>query len=574
MSHFGATQSRRNFLVGGAAVGLSVPLFGCSTTIKASCASATPTVLAGADVQAAWARPERYFDAHTHFFNACDVHVAGYLSQSLARSIPQALVPIVRAIAPIAQTFSQAKALTPADEYRELCDLRLGEIGTLATDTKLDGTIEARRESVATELYKEILRSAPGFPLQVNRSFEQVPSEDLKELGDTPLKFSQGYILDALRNGGAIRERSGRVRSLGFEALSAPTMDALSIKGVIAFVGHMLVPRHHNLRTYIREYAVNSPGLPLSGCFAAMVDFNHWLGEPREASRMEDQVLLHEKLSLLSGGFMMPLVGYNPYVDIKKPPRASLEVVKDAIENHGCVGVKIYPPMGFHPYGNELLPYGSDKDRPSAEELDKRLLALYELCQELEVPVMAHANHSMGRDAFHDKLAGPAGWRALRDSAPSIKKLRVNAGHFGGSKAEGDGDWTEGFVRLMSERGSLEVYGDLGHWDDFLDDEESQANLGKLLATPLQSGGTAADRVMYGTDWFMLSRVPGWQKYGEKMRNIMLKISKANADKVLGGNALRCFGLEPGSTSQNLKRLRDFHAKNSPGGSGPGWMKS
>lgn len=573
MNYFGDSQNRRAFLLGSAAAGLSVPLFGCSTTIKTSCAANTATVLAGKEVQEAWAKPERYFDAHTHFFNANDVHVKGYLEKSIAHTLEEPLRSIVIELAPLAQTFSQAVALKPADEYRVLCDLKVGDIGTLAVDNPLDTAIDVARVALAESLYKEILRTGSVIPALVNKAAERVSREDLNRLDGMPLKFSQDYVLDALRNGGALRDSIGRLRSRGVRPLSVQAMEAISIKGLFAFVGHMLSPRHHNLITFIREYAVNSPSLPLSGCFAAMVDFNYWLGGPSESSSMWDQVLLHEKLALLSGGFLMPLVGYNPWVDIEKPPHASLDLVRDAIENHGCVGVKIYPAMGFYPYGNNAT-YASDLPRPSPEETDKRLLALYELCQELEVPVMAHANHSMGRDHGHDPLGGPAGWRSLRDNASSITKLSVNAGHFGGSEVKGEGDWTEGFVKLMSERGSLKVYGDLGHWEDFAGNDASQENLRGLLAQPLQSGGTAADRVMYGSDWFMLSRVPGWQEYGEKMSAAIRRIAPSipDAEKILGGNALRCFGLEPGSKSENMKRLRDFHAKNLPGSKGPGWM--
>lgn len=574
MNYFGDGQNRRAFLLGSAAAGLSVPLFGCSTTIKTSCAGNTASVLAGTEVQAAWAKPERYFDAHTHFFNARDVHVRGYLAQSIAHTLPEPLEQLAIYLAPIAQTLSQTIALSPADEYRVLCDLRPGDFGALSADNALDKAIDDARAALAESLFKEILKSGPEIPSLVNRAAEGVPRGDLIRLGDVPMRFSQDYLLDALRNGGSLREPSGRLRPSGFGPLAVQTMGAISIKGMFAFVGHMLSPRHHNLRVFIREYAANSPSLPLSGCFAAMVDFNHWLGDPSESSAMRDQVLLHEKLALLSGGFLMPLVGYNPWVDLKIPPLASLNLVRDAIENHGCVGVKIYPPMGFYPYDNKRLPYDSRKPRPAREDLDKRLLALYELCQELEVPVMAHANHSMGRDHGHDPLGGPAGWRSLRDNASSITKLSVNAGHFGGSEVKGEGDWTEGFVKLMSERGSLKVYGDLGHWEDFAGNDASQENLRGLLAQPLQSGGTAADRVMYGSDWFMLSRVPGWQEYGEKMSAAIRRIAPSipDAENILGGNALRCFGLEPGSKSENMKRLRDFHAKNLPGSKGPGWM--
>ena len=185
----------------------------------------------------------------------------------------------------------------------------------------------------------------------------------------------------------------------------------------------MLVPRHHNLRTYIRRQAEQSPGLLLSGCFFAMVDFNYWLDCTSAASPMRDQVLFQEQLCLLSRGFLMPLVAHNPWVDIKEH-EASLKTVEWAIQEHGCVGVKIYPPMGFFPYGNNKIVFNDpDQSRPNLQELGKRLAALYELCESLEVPVMAHANESNGRNTPEDDIAGPLGWRTADTLLSNVKTL-------------------------------------------------------------------------------------------------------------------------------------------------------
>ena len=47
-----------------------------------------------------------------------------------------------------------------------------------------------------------------------------------------------------------------------------------------------------------------------------MVDFNYWLDCPAKASQMEDQVRIHEQLSVLSRGFFLPAIAYSPWVDI------------------------------------------------------------------------------------------------------------------------------------------------------------------------------------------------------------------------------------------------------------------
>ncbi len=110
------SPSRRVWLLGGSALaGLSAA--GCFSVpplpqiAAGSCSAVLTPFLAAAEVQAAWARPERNFDAHTHFFNARDVPVAGFLAKSGAHSIPSdALRQLVIALAPVAEAHGQPGA--------------------------------------------------------------------------------------------------------------------------------------------------------------------------------------------------------------------------------------------------------------------------------------------------------------------------------------------------------------------------------------------------------------------------------------------------------------------------------
>jgi len=297
---------------------------------------------------------------------------------------------------------------------------------------------------------------------------------------------------------------------------------------------------------------------------------------PSKASNQEDQVRLHSLLSLLSQGFMLPLVPYNPWVDIKEGD-ASIKLVEKAVNDFGCVGVKIYPPMGFYPYNNTELKLPSSEPRPpDLALLDKKLAALYELCDSLGVPVMAHGNDSAGRDAAHDELASSVGWAALRDKGPALKRLYVNAGHFGGALKHNTGDWTDGFVELMKSEGHLRVYGDLGYWDELAaGSPEVKAKLARVLATQLPGAEYVTDRVMYGSDWLMLSQVPGWQSYADSIAAIIrgLYADATTARKVLGENALNCYGLSKTSDRGRLEKLVAFHVQHGSGGS-PGWIQS
>ena len=576
-------RRRRSLMLGGASLaGLSAA--GCCTVpppppqIVAGCNPRPTPFLAGPEVQAAWRGSERYFDAHTHFFNAQDVPVAGFLAKSVAHSITdERLRQFVIALAPLAEVIGKT-AMTAKDEHDALCGrgLQVGQrLKSLAEDTTdLDTEIERQSEERARQLYREIIRREPDIPRLFNQAADQAKSASVSALRNQVDRFSEELVIEAFRDGGGYRlPGTNKLVPQTKGRMSSSEATVASMRGALQFVRFMLSPRHHNLRTYIRRYAEQSPGLPLSGCFASMVDFNYWLDCPDRATNLQDQVRLHEQLAILSGGFLMPLVAYNPWVDIKEDD-AGIKLVKKAVEEHGCVGVKMYPPMGFYPYGNVRIPVETAEPRPDSEALDRKLAALYELCDRLGVPVMAHANESNGRDNAHDVLASPVGWNDLVEKGPSLKRLTVNAGHFGGAHARAQDDWTDGFIRLMARQGGLRVYGDLGYWNELIESAPAQTKLKRALAVGLGAGESVADRVMYGSDWLMLSNEPGWELYAEEVGKVLrgMDSPKGVAAKVLGANALTCFGLSGGSNAEPLRRLVDHHIANG-NAKGPGWLQ-
>ena len=416
----GINKGRRTLLLGSASLA-SLAATGCCTVptplIPGLCADGTSNYLSGAEAAKAWSKPERYFDAHSHFFNAADVPVAGFLSKSVAHSIPDAkLRELVIALAPIAEFIGKTFAPSPKKEIDDLCSAAGGTsvMSLEARSAGLDAAIDARQSEVGSALFEEILRRDTRIPAIVNEAVQQTRGiRPNSILLDRP-GFSREFVQESVRRGSApVDVQSGRIRPMFKGGLVSEEANLASIQNVFQFVGFMLSPRHHNLRTYIKRFSEGSPTLPLSGCFGAMVDFNYWLDCPAKAASMRDQVLLHEQMALLSNGFLMPLVAYNPWVDIQEND-ASVKTVEWAVKEHGCVGVKIYPPMGFHPYGNEDNPLsGSSEPRPNLKTLDEKLAQFFAKCEELDVPVMAHANDSNGRDAPHDKLAGVKGWGLL-----------------------------------------------------------------------------------------------------------------------------------------------------------------
>jgi predicted TIM-barrel fold metal-dependent hydrolase len=270
---------------------------------------------------------------------------------------------------------------------------------------------------------------------------------------------------------------------------------------------------------------------------------------------MLDQVRLHEQLVRLSGGFLLPVVGYNPATDLRENG-AAIAVVNEAITKHGCIGVKIYPPNGYLPFGNKSGKCPVPRNLPpwwDGKKLDDRLKALYELCDRLGVPVMAHANESMGEDDDHDRLAGACGWRELASRQDvALTSLTVNAGHFGGDGSTNK-DWTEQFTALMGTGPRLKLFADLGYWSDLESSEAARQRLRSALNRTLPDGTRVLDRVMYGSDWLMMSQVEGYQRFPATVLRLLRDMGLPSQDvaNVMGRNALACFKLRAGDLNFN-----------------------
>jgi predicted TIM-barrel fold metal-dependent hydrolase len=327
--------------------------------------------------------------------------------------------------------------------------------------------------------------------------------------------------------------------------LSLPRAEGTYAGGTLAFVGYMLSYRWANLRSYYTAFSTHDESIGVDRVLGSLVDFDRWLDCPPRSAH-EDQMRLHARMSQLSGGYMLPLIGYNPWTDVAEDGR-SLKLVKEAVTRHGFVGVKIYPANGFRPWGNTSAQDGFGL--PSHTDINQRLELFWDMCLALDVPVMAHTNESMGMDDAHDALGGPEGWVALLKAYGSQgKSPRVNLGHFGGDTGRKGNDWTDRMAQLMTHTNGTRVFGDLGYWSALRCSvvgvagcEAAVKRLQRVLSLPIGNGETGADRLMYGSDWLMLSREPNWSDYAAELFDTLREHAPHDVDKIFGGNALRCF---------------------------------
>lgn len=535
-------QGRRNILAYAGATAL-LSIGGCCSlrayptdSSMRELPSKVDTRFAPSSIQHRSGGPRVAVDAHAHFFNGTDVSVQGYLSGPIAHGIQdKRLAALMRALAPIADQLVHL-APTAAVEYNDLLD-----------NKKVFGLDAAmmHKTKVADELFKAIKGS-------------EVEVRYREYTGDAKSVLTLELVRQAILG-------RARMRST-VASLSAADNH---VAGLFEFVGHMLSPRWINLHDYVENYSTAAGSFGMDGVLCATVDFDHFLFPPKRSSQ-NDQMQLASLLSLMSGGYMLPLTAYNPWTHVKEGS-AYLDRIAVHVEKLGAVGVKIYPPMGFYPMGNAELPPNPRRDVPSGKDLDSHLTAFFSRCIELGVPVMAHGNESCGVDADADRFGGPAGWEKLIATMGKRSPM-VNIGHFGGASANSSSNWSVDMAKLMALPGGDRIYGDLGYWDALTecknDDGNHCANALLRLNQVLEASPAAGARIMYGSDWFMLSKEVRWDLYPEKMLEALVAardtypgLKKLDIDRLFFENLIACFNLgrQAGAKpAANRERVEDF----------------
>jgi predicted TIM-barrel fold metal-dependent hydrolase len=464
--------------------------------------------------------PTPCIDVHAHFFNASDVPVRDYLKHCIAHDMPRAARKLLEAIAPVAGALAEL-APTARAELNGL-RLQLKSMDVLPTadrQAQIDREAEAELKRVSKGL-EGLLRGSK-FEYQY-RELKRGESSAGDAAGDFELTSER--IEQAARAGASPRGHAAA------QADARPPGNHPD--GVVAFIVCMCSLRWTNLRRFQKAYTTDTNAFGIDTVLGALVDFDHWLDCP-PLSPHEDQIELHAVLSQLSGGYLRPLLAYNPKTDVLQSG-LSLRRMLDSYQRSEFVGVKIYPPNGFKLAGN------------SDARLDTALKAFFDACASNDIPVMAHSSESMGRNDSYDGYGGPAGWaKLLAQYSRAAKVPIVNVAHFGGTAPDEspNNKWSTEFAQLMSTSGGARLYGDIGFWDElqFCTEEPGKcaAAVNRLEEAVKLNGGLAAERIMYGSDWLMLSRMKYWPEYPQRLAAALE--GRLPLEKLFGQNALRCF---------------------------------
>lgn len=306
-----------------------------------------------------------------------------------------------------------------------------------------------------------------------------------------------------------------------------------------------------------------------------LVDLGTGLGDVAKTSA-EEQMRLFEKLSRASmlgklpgagRAQVHPFIGFDPLRELRARRTGDIErpldLVQKAVLTYGFVGVKVYPPMGWRPFGNEPRRGMPDSD---ASEVDDIVEELAGWCEADDVPITAHCADSNHADPSFRGYGGPQDWLPLLESHPG---LHVNLGHFGGaSETEPDDGWPWLIARAAQRLPGL--YADVGNhriYDDGLATAYF-AMLARMFAEPATAA--MAGRLMYGSDWYMVAIHPRHDAFLTTYRDLyQQRFGDAGTERFLGGNALAFLGFDP--LNKNGERLLARYERFAPG-SVPPWL--
>ena len=473
-------------------------------------------------------------DVHAHFFNAADVPVRGFIEDCLGHGQSLVVRQLIKALARLAARLA-ANAPTASEELRALQSIATEARAASRPADSIQSRAAGERAETARRV-RDVIRGS-----EFERLYRALQNSSPERRGQIRTgALSPDEILSVLAE--SETPAAPDTRRLQ-PAAGSPQSDADAADGLLAFVNYMVSARWMNIQTYMKAFTTGAHAFGVDTVLGALVDFEHWL-TPGARSPQEDQLALHGRLAELHGAYFRPLAAYNPWADIRQDGAALVRVL-NAFER-GFAGVKIYPPIGFRPAGNATIPASTSKPRPNLAQLDRVLERFFDACADRGIPVVAHTAHSNGRDNAHDDFGGPQGWDALLHRyASRARSPIVSFGHLGGA---GGTTWTQDFADLMHRRPDASVYGDLGYWDALACPPTAVAQcsaardrLGRALAITV-GNGSAADRVMFGSDWLMLSQVKRWADYPANLHHAVASLVDARTvDKIFGGIARMCF---------------------------------
>ena len=569
-------------------------------------------------------------DTHCHIFNGSDLQAKEFIARVVSNE--KGVVGVVtEAVGEIIQVLEWGNAPTADEEMsvlQELSKANDSDLGAVVEKHRSNRYLKARDaiQKTRSKVRMSSSNAAPLFSAQVasksgaRRTVANAPVELQALMTRTPTKddvLRQIYAsFDAPDyeqhkqkhqvNLQHLHDFDLAVRSESAADLATNATVGFSVLGMIRFIGEGFQYRIVDAQDYLDTFtkpAQRSFDLIL----ASMVDFDWWLtkGKPTPTplysspgSAVKSQLDVMEQISIVTNGQVHGFAAFDPLREVafragKGATWSSLAFVQEAITKRGCVGVKLYPPMGFAAYGNSSKPNdfwkGSDlpdwlhedisysdgkPPRGLGARMDEVLGELYAWCSspQQEVPILAHSNETNGVTAQFKQLADASYWKSALDASNGFPNLRVSFGHLG----DFSGDLQEAAIPASAQSfidlfaSASHAYGDSGFDAEVLRQEEL---LAKRYQTAYGDGSTQqaqlfAKRLMFGTDWNLVMVSGDIGAYEQNFVELFDGLQNGNQivdghkikDRFFGWNAVEFLGLRSGERTR--QRLEDFYTRN------------
>jgi hypothetical protein len=650
--------SRRAFIHGAAAALSSLGLSGCHRTHVMDTGRLVPPP--GFDPNIT----PLTIDVHCHLFNGTDLQVAEFLKET--HQLPGWAAALL-------QTINWRFAASGQDELATLRDL-VSKLQSSSSPNVL--SIDTREANVRKDIEAQVGQAHITAEYQLRKAIDDAPVQSPKlqwmqfkagmikapassasdkphgpsnttdnfegsvfEAGTSQATAQQALLLYKKQTEAAATGRERLRRELPPYFVSetvmatsdpqpvnnqvAPTARFDKKSGVARFFLQYFSPRYVSAQDYLDTFCKKSKR-NVDLMFASLVDYDWWLaGGMSPITLMQTQIEIMEQIAILSGGRVHAFAPFCPLREVAhragkigfgstEATWSPLALVQDAVANRGFIGVKMYPPMGFAPYGNaalEQVPTGNplplpcsgepiaqpgpdfwkgddllpdwakapiqyDDEKPAAmlgQRMDEALSDLYRWCSTNGVPVLAHTNTSNGSTDDFMALAEAHYWEVALTAFPN---LRVNFGHLGGFD-EGDGLATipcssNEYLKLAAP--SKQLYASA-----FADSAYEETMLRKATAEGERIGSAyarypaLASHFLYGSDWSLLLTQGKNDVYLKNFVSQMRRLDDSHlssetpsaSERFFGWNAVSYAGLAQGE--QTRGRLNAFYSKNKMG---------
>jgi predicted TIM-barrel fold metal-dependent hydrolase len=341
---------------------------------------------------------------------------------------------------------------------------------------------------------------------------------------------------------------------------------------------------------------------PLLFC-PALIDYDNWLGEYEKVSSLPKQVEVMGYIARRpTGPAVHGYVGFDPLRQVMYDEKIHtdfdpLGLVSEAIDKHGFLGAKLYPPMGFKAIDNAAdpcqvypvskvfdalvahaaddpstkgcVPRPRDGSRDLSRKLDGAMTRLFDLCSQKGASLLAHANDSNGSNKGFSHRADPSFWLPVFTRWKSLHVCLAHFGHFASKAAAApagspmpDASWEWVLGNHFKANPASPVFADVSYLSEIFEQAtpDSMVAYTAVMRRWIDEFDPELQHLTFGTDWIMLGLNRAYPVYSGTVYQFFkeqVKLNEKQMDRLFKSNAARFLGIRPGDPGR--QRLDTFY---------------